>query len=572
MEEGMMGSLACQEPAYSEEYTEYIYRYYSGVTMPEEDCYALVNNNKQIIVYRQEPEYNVSRYGLAAIPRYYGLLDDAVVDETGVAQIRRLPSMDLLGQGTLIGFVDTGIDYTHEVFRNADGTTRIWSIWDQSIPYTEESILGRLPTDFFYGTEYTRTDINLALETDDPFSLVPTRDLEGHGTYMAGIAAGNEVPEEGFSGMAPLADIIMVKCKEAKQNLKSFYKIDSDAPCYQESDIMQAIKYLIRKASVLSRPLVICLGMGTNLGDHNGGGHLGEQLGAASNEGGIVITAAGGNEAGLAHHHRSNMIMPNREEDVEIRVGEREKGFTTSLWCNAPQLFSVGIISPSGEFSGKILARIGESREINFLLERTTVYVDFQLVDIASGDEMILLRFENPVEGIWRIRLYNDGTISGVVQMWLPIRNFIVSDTFFLVADPEITICEPGNNPYVITNATYDYRNNSLYTNSSRGYARNGLVKPDITAPGVDVLVPLPGNRYGERTGSSVGSAVTAGISALMLQWGILEENDPTMNGTVVLKYLIRGAVRMNIVYPNPSWGYGIINIYDVFLNLRPSI
>ena len=147
--------------------------------------------------------------------------------------MRRQPFLDLYGQGVIVGVIDTGIDYTHPVFRYADGTSRILELWDQTIPYTE----GKREFDPSYGTVYTREQINTALASSSPYEIVPSRDTDGHGTFLAGVAAGNEMEEDDFSGIAPLADLAVVKLKEAKPYLREYYQIAEDVPCYQETDL-----------------------------------------------------------------------------------------------------------------------------------------------------------------------------------------------------------------------------------------------------------------------------------------------------------------------------------------------
>ncbi len=142
------------------------------------------------------------------------------------------------GEGVIIGFIDTGIDYQHSAFLKDDKTTRILSIWDQSIDSSNH------PSGFLYGTEYKSEEINDALKNEDPLSIVPSTDLIGHGTMIAGVAAGSPAPEYEFSGTAPKADLLIVKLKEAKTYLKDFYVIPRLANAYQETDILLGIKYL----------------------------------------------------------------------------------------------------------------------------------------------------------------------------------------------------------------------------------------------------------------------------------------------------------------------------------------
>ncbi len=415
--------------------------------------------------------------------------------------------------------------------------------------------------------------------------MVPSRDSNGHGTFLAGVAAGNENLENGFTGVAPLAELCIVKCKEAKQNIKDYYRISSDSPCFMETDLMTGVQYLLNVALETRMPVVICLGVGTNQGGHDEGGSLGTLLRNVGDRIGVVVVACGGNEGNTAHHFRSDILEERSETDVELRVGAQEKGFTMELWSDAPGLYSVGLISPSGEYTGKIQARLWERREIRFLFENTVVNIDYLLLARESGDECIRIRFQNPEEGIWRLRVFNDTEFSGRFDLWLPIRDFVGDATYFLEPDPDVTICEPGNNEGVITVSFYNGGNQGTAVDSSRGYTRSGNVKPDLAAPGIEIFGPLPRlgavypsteqerldtARYGYRSGSSMAAAVTAGACTLMLEWGLIRGNDLTMDSVVIQKYLIRGAERTGRAFPNRQWGYGTLDLYGVYKNISP--
>lgn len=498
-----------------------------------------------------------------------------------------------------------GIDYTHPAFINADGTSRIRCIWDQSIPFRgqdsdstkaaaagersgkasgQEPLAGRRPDIVGYGTEYTRDDINRALASTDPWSVVPCRDPEGHGTFMAGVAGGTENPDNGFRGVAPLVEFAVVKCKPCKENLKEYYRLSTSQPCFMENDIMMGVRYLNNVAYQQQKPLVICIGTGTSLGSHNQGGALGEVLQSYGSLKGVVIVTAGGNEANAAHHYHSPVMEANGETDVELKVAGGREGFTMDLWCDAPKLCSVGLISPGGEYSGKVYARLGARQRLDFFLEETMVDVEYLLVSFESGDECIRMRFRTPQEGIWRIRVFNETNLPTDFDIWLPIRGFVSEETVFLRPDPDITLCEPSNNAQVITTSYYQGASRSVAIESSRGYNRRGDIEPNFAAPGTNIYGPLPrlGNyipadeeerrqtaRYGYRTGSSAAAAVASGAGALLAEWGLVRGNDPTMNTVVVQKYLVRGADRTGRSFPNREWGYGTLDLYGVFRSLQ---
>lgn len=477
-----------------------------------------------------------------------------------------------------------GIDYSHPAFIGSDGRTRILGIWDQTIEHPGEG--EKAPDSFSFGVEYTAEDINRALNSDTPLEIVPSKDTVGHGTFMAGAACGNIMQEQGFSGVAPLASICMVKCKEAKQNLRNYYFINSDNPCYAENDIMLGIRYLWQQAGKYQMPLVICIGMGTNQGGHNRGGILGELLEGYGDYRGILAVTAAGNEANTSHHYQNDSLGENEDVEVELKVGENERGFTLELWTDATDLYSVGLVSPDGEYSGKTQARLGEQRRISFLFAGTVVYIEYLLFSFENGDECIQIRFQNPTAGIWRIRVFNEIGTSRRFDMWLPIRNFIDDQTYFLRPNPDTTICDPGNNGGVITPSFYNSSNRGVAAESSRGFTRENAIKPDFAAPGVNIYSTLPfaGNypvgeeqrndraRFGFRTGSSQAAAITAGAAALLGEWAFIEMNDPAMDTLKAKKYLIRGADRDGITIPSQIWGNGTLDLYGVFDRLRPPV
>lgn len=391
------------------------------------------------------------------------------------------------------------------------------------------------------------------------------------------------IEEKGFSGVAPLTTICVVKCKEAKKGLKSFYNIDTDEPVYAETDILIAIEYLRKKAIEVNMPFILCFGMGTSFGGHVNGGILGEVLRILGDNKGVAIVTPCGNEGNTSRHYRSDLLAPGKDVEVEIRSGSRH-GFTLELYSDSPQILSVSIISPSGEYSGKTIARHGEKRRVNFILEDTVVNIEYSLLSYESGDEFIQMRFKTPSEGIWRIRVFNETKGNAYFDMWLPIRNFLPQTTYFLQADPNITLCCPSNNVNLISTSYYDSSNRSIAVDSSRGFTRNGNIKPDFASPGINIYGPLPrmGNvyplseeeknltaRYDYRSGSSMAAAITAGVAALLMEWGILRNNDPSMDTVIIQKYLIRGADSNGVTEPNRLWGNGTLNIYDVFERLR---
>ena len=499
-----------------------------------------------------------------AIPKLFGLMDTSAVEATGALRLQRVRGTSLTGNGVIVGFIDTGIDYTNDIFKNVTGRTRILSIWDQS----DQS--GTHPQGIEFGSEYTREDIDRALQSENPYSIVPTKDTQGHGTFMAGVACGSEDVENNFIGAANESQIAVVKLKKAKKYLRDFYLIEENVQdVYQENDIMQAVTYLRNLSRRESKPLVLVLGLGTGSGQRSGGSALSQQLNDLGEMIGCCVVTCAGNEGNARLHYKGSVL--NKEyEDVELRVGEGTNGFTMELWGNSPDIISVAFISPSGEMISRIPARVGQSDTVEFLLEKSKIDISYSLVEAGGGDELIFMRFIDPTPGVWIIRVYGNNILEGDYNIWLPIKQFIDKETYFLKPNPDITLTVPSTTQATITVAAYDNMTNALFTDSSRGFTRTNEIKPDITAPGVNVYGPGINNNYVRKSGTSVAAALVAGNCAQLMQWGIVEKNETQMKTNYIKNFLIRGAIRdRNIVYPSKEWGYGKVNVYEAFSILR---
>ncbi len=561
--------MDCGDKIYSEDYFDLLIEYGRYLSQLEADpnlCYDIINITHAVVYYpiRNLPSNFLQIYGYGSIPSCFGLLDLPSLEASGVRRARNIPALDLRGNGVLIGIIDTGIDYTHKAFIKADGTSKILSIWDQTI------ISDNHPEGFFYGTEYTREQINTALASENPLSVVPSVDEIGHGTFLAGIAAGNLDEANNFSGVVPDSELVVVKLKPAKKNLMKFFSIPPDVQCYQETDIMLAMKYLNNTATRLNKPMSIIIGLGTTSGGHDERGALSTSVSRVGDNGGIAVTIAGGNEGTSRLHYLGTFTGNDNYDTVELRVGPNEYGFSMELWGNAPNTYSLDILSPSGEYIPRIPARFGETREIRFIFESTVINIDYQLVEAQTGDELILLRFKSPAEGIWKFRVYGSGPLEKKFHIWMPLHLFVTSETYFPQSNPEYTLTSPGNSVIPIVVTAYNVTNQSLYLPASRGYTRSDVINPNFAAPGVNLVGPGKNNSYTTMSGTSVAAAHTAGIAAMLLEWGVVRKNHPLMDSVDIKNLLIRGAKRdPNITYPNKEWGYGILDIYNTFINLR---
>ena len=510
------------------------------------------------------PPMSVSNFTYPIIPSLYGLMqiaesfDPTPLIHSGITQMQG-SALALTGRGVVIGFLDTGIRFEEEVFRNEDGSTRILGIWDQTIQ------TGQPPAGILYGTEYQREQINEALQSENPRQIVPSYDEIGHGTALASVAAGSSLRNGlGFLGAAPQADIVMVKLRQAKQHLREFYLVDESVLAYAESDVMVALKYLESYAVSLNRPLIICMGIGTSMGDHEGHSTLATYLNQIATRRSRVVIVCGGNEGNSAHHYVGTSIEGLREtvDNVEIRVDGTQIGFTAELWGSVPARHSIAIRSPGGEVTPTVDFREQESRRFTFIYERTTIEVDHILVEQGSGEELIFFRFIAPTPGIWTIQVtISESNGESNFHIWLPLTQFLQSNTYFLRPSPYITLTEPANIREVISVTTYNDVNGSFWAESGRGFTRLSRIKPDICAPGVNISTIL-----GKRTGSSMAAALTAGAAALFMEWAVVRGNQTRVESRELKNYLIRGADRSpEIDYPSREWGYGRLNLAGTF-------
>lgn len=488
--------------------------------------------------------------------RLYGLSDMEAAEEMGVLKLRRQPYLNLTGRSIIFGIADTGIDYTHPVFRYGDGRSRILAIWDQTAGDTENS---GVP----FGRIYLQDEINRALERENPLETVPVTDEMGHGTFMAGLAAGSIMEEEGFTGIAPEADILVVKLREADACLKKFWYIAETTNAYTEEDLIAAVDFMISFAQERNQDMVLYFGISSSKGDHNGRGAFAGYLNLISLQPGRAVVLPAGNEGNSAHHFRSRSYEGVVYQDVEVRVSNVQQGLYIEFWADAPDLYGIGFVSPTGEVVEKLPTRTELRETLSFVFEQTVIYVIYERVEAVTGATLIRIRMENPTDGIWKLRIFQEEVYGGRFDLWMPISTFIQGEAVFLKPDPETTVTEPGNSGESITVSAYDLNTQGIYLESSRGFTRNEMIKPDFAAPGVNVLGPIRGGLYTRRSGSSVAAALAAGIGVLMMEY------NPEYTGVQIKNYLIRGAGRGAGEYPNTEFGWGKIDIYETLLDMR---
>ena len=462
----------------------------------------------------------------------------------------------LSGEGVLAAVIDSGIDWKNTDFRNSDGSTRILKLWDQTV--APESSGYAPPEGYVVGTEYNRDVINLALSGDEAAlrSMNLSRDYSGHGTFVTGIAAGNGQGMAGsFRGVAFESELIIVKLGDSEQ--RQFPRT---------TRLMEAVNYCIMEAQKAGKPVVINMSFGNNQGSHDGTDLLSTYLNAASDVWKNVIVCGSGNEAGNGIH-ASGMLSGRKAESVELAVGEYESGFNLQLWKNYSDEYGVELIAPSGERSGN-LRTYGADR---VSLDNTQVYVYYGQPTPYSRYQQLYFEFVPAggyvTPGVWRIVLTPVRIVDGRYDLWLQESATLNEDTRFFSPSEETTLTVPSAAGKVITVGAYNSRTDAYADFSGRGYTRtNDNIKPDIVAPGVNIVSTAVNGGYTVRSGTSMAVPFVSGSAALLMQWGIVKRNDPYLYGEKVKAYLIRTARHLpGEPVPSQRTGWGALCLRNVF-------
>lgn len=490
-----------------------------------------------------------------------GLLDSANLTAAGIMQVHQQPYLDLRGQGVLLGFVDTGIDYTQSVFRRPDGSSKIQFLLDQTVD-------GPPPEGFFFGTEYTNEQINQALRTANPYDIVPQQDENGHGTFLASIAAGSESGE--FIGAAPDADLVVVKLRKASPFYLNWFAVPKDQEyAYESTSIMIGVEYIVKKARQLNRPVVICIGLGTTFGAHDGFTIFEEYLSNIANLRGVCICTAAGNESQARHHMQGVIAEKGATRNIDLKIGENAGNVILGIWNTISDKISLSVRSPTGELVGRIPSKPGVVSRSNLILEKSAVQVEYYFPYESTGSQLSSVNIYNATPGIWTITVYGDIILNGTFHAWLPLTGFVSPTVELLSATPYYTVTCPSTMFGSISCGAYNSTTGSLFSDSSWGPTRLERMAPDLVAPGVNVGGIFPSGP-GTMSGTSVASAITAGACALMMQWGIVERNDVALSTYQIRAYLIRGCNRSpTMIYPNTQWGYGSLNLIQTFNLMR---
>lgn len=499
----------------------------------------------------------------------YTLQEITPLEATDFEYIQGSDSINLKGEGVIVGIIDTGIDYLNNIFMDETGKTRIEFIWDQGVNTKGNENNNNIP----YGTIYTSNDINKAINAyrngENPYDIVPSRDEVGHGTHMASLVGGMDYNKNQVYGIASKCRYGIIKLNEDMALKKRF---NIKVPVYNLATIFPALEYLKDYTLANSKPMVILLPIESNSGNHKGNSILDKYIKTIASNVGIVIVTGTGNEGDAGGHSLSVIENVGDSEVIELNISEEDKNIILDIWVNVPDVVDVNVISPSGEESG-VLSTSGSiefAEEISFVLEETHIFYTEFVPEVFTGDQLIRIAMHNIRPGIWKVRTTLEKGKNSTINAWIPQRALINPKTRFLNSDIYGTITIPGDSTETITAAGYDQDNFNILGYSGVAFRDDFVDRIDIAAGSKNAVAIGLNNKINIINGTSVAAAMAAGTCALLMEWGIVRRNYPYMSTQSIKTFIARGTQkRKGDIYPNAQWGYGILNLYDIFSNIN---
>lgn len=492
---------------------------------------------------------------------------------------RNVNETTLTGKGTVIAILDSGVDYIHPDFRNADGSTRILAYWDQSLPFIHNHFSINNP--YNLGIIFSEEDLNQLLTGANNFSffdssiptalgsasesLSPSEDSSGHGTHIAGICAGNGRVSNGKNqGVAPESSLIVVKLKNDASSVYSDY-----------ANLMMAVDFAVRFTNSLSMPLSINISYGSNDGSHTGNSLLELFMEQVSFYGKNIISVATGNEGRTRRHASlnigSSLTKSSHKKSLSFTIAPGERSLYLEIWQVFADDFSYELLAPSGSQSFTFPATPGI---YTYMIADTTIYLTINNPTPYQPFRQYFLSF-NPntsfiTSGTWTLRITSIPTgkiVDGRVQFWLPSKDATNSATGFTTPSSDMTFTIPSTASSVISVSGYDSSLDIFASFSGQGFSNTMYTKPDLCAPAVNILSTAPRGGYTIQTGTSMASPFVAGAAALLMQYGIVQGNDPFLYGEKLKAYLWKSARALPAFseYPNEKIGWGALCVKNTF-------
>ena len=464
-------------------------------------------------------------------------------------------SKGLSGKGVLVGIADSGIDLTHPAFRDEEGGTRVAWLWDQTGNAQPQQGLVS-PAQYPIGVEWSGEKIDQYLQGEpQKRKELPTDRTRGHGTAVAGVAAGNGRGSAAgrYRGVAVESPLIVVKLAEGREGFS------------RTTEVMMALDYMVRKAMEMSMPIAVNLSYGNNDGAHDGNSLFEEYITSLAGVWKNMIVIAAGNEGDARHH--ASLQLQNQPESLSFALGGDERSVTMQIWKNYVDDFAVFLVAPDGK---RVELRRDTREPQNYVLGNNRLVVLYgEPTPYSIHQEISLgwlpLNGDKLSSGIWQFLFVPEQIKAGLVELWLPTTEAVGLSTGFLTPSAEVTLTIPSTARKVVTVGAYDGVNLSPAPFSGRGDTADGRQKPDLVAPGVAVVTATPGGGYGAQTGTSIAAPLVTGSCALLMEWGIVQGHDPYLYGEKGKAYLLKGARQLPGFerYPNNLLGWGALCLRD---------